>query len=52
MVGESNKGRPVRCDCGKLIAYERDGGIYVMCKRCKREIRVTKEPRIQAIKSH
>ena len=45
-AGKSNKGHPVRCDCGKLIAYERDGAIYVMCKRCKREVRVAVEPSI------
>lgn len=41
-----NKGTPVKCDCGKLIAYERSGKIYVLCKRCHREIEVTRlEPR-------
>lgn len=47
MEGEQNKrGTPVRCDCGKLIAYERDGRIYVMCKHCKKQVEVTRiEPR-------
>ena len=37
---EKDLGVPVKCDCGKLIAYERNGKIYVKCKRCHREIEV------------
>lgn len=49
---ELNKGTPVKCDCGKLIAYEREGRIFVLCKRCKREIEVARsEPRTQEVKS-
>ena len=48
-----NKGTPVNCDCGKLIAFERNGKIFVQCKRCKREIEVARlEPRTQEVKSH
>ena len=28
----------IRCDCGKLIAVERDGRIFVWCRRCKKEV--------------
>ena len=28
---------PIKCTCGKLLAYRRDGKIYVYCKRCKQE---------------
>lgn len=47
-------GAPVTCDCGKLIAIERNGKIYVKCRRCKREIEVSKarEPRTPEVKSH
>ena len=33
-----NKGNPVRCGCGQLIAYEKDDKIYLYCKKCKRQI--------------
>lgn len=37
-MNEQNKsGRPIRCDCGKLIAFERQGKVYIKCKGCKRE---------------
>lgn len=41
------KGRPIKCKCGKLIAYERDGAVYVQCRGCKHEhkIEIAKEPR-------
>lgn len=47
-----NSGTPVLCDCGKLIAIERNGRIFVKCKRCKREIEVLREPRTREVKSH
>lgn len=28
------------CDCGKLIAREKNGRLYVWCKNCKREIEI------------
>lgn len=34
------KEKALRCACGKLIAYERNGAVYVMCKRCRREVKV------------
>ena len=41
--------KPIKCTCGKLLAYMRDGRIYVYCKRCKAEheiiIEANKEPR-------
>ena len=30
----------IRCDCGKLLAHEKDGKIYVWCKQCKKEVEV------------
>lgn len=30
--------KPIRCSCGKLIAKERDGKIYVWCKECRKEV--------------
>lgn len=35
---------PVKCDCGKLIARERDGVLYVWCKRCGKEVAIKKLP--------
>lgn len=37
-VHEKNTEKPIRCDCGKLIAKERDGKIYLFCKMCKKEV--------------
>lgn len=31
---------PIHCSCGKLIAKERDGKIYVMCRGCKHEVEI------------
>ena len=39
--------KPVKCDCGKVVAYEVDGKIYVYCKSCKRQVEV-----ISRAKSH
>lgn len=35
-----NKGDPIRCDCGKVIAFKKDGNIIIKCKHCKRQIAV------------
>lgn len=52
MQEQARKGKPVSCICGKLIAIERDGRIYVQCKRCKREVEIIKEePRTREVKS-
>ena len=42
---EYNKGTPIRCDCGKLIGYLRDGEIYVLCRGCKHEVNIRAESR-------
>lgn len=43
---QTTAGKPLLCDCGKLLAYKRDGKIYIWCKRCKKEIEVADiEPR-------
>ena len=39
---QNKRGIPITCDCGKNVAFERDGKIYVRCYRCHREIEVTK----------
>lgn len=31
---------PIKCSCGKLIAKERDGKLYVWCKACRKEVEV------------
>lgn len=32
------QGEPVHCGCGKLLAYERDGKIFVWCRGCRKEV--------------
>lgn len=31
---------PIRCNCGKIVAYNRNGRIEVYCKECKKQIPV------------
>ena len=31
---------PIKCSCGKMIAKERDGKIFVWCKSCHKEIEI------------
>lgn len=38
MTERREKGRPLSCECGKLLAYERDGKIFVWCRGCRREV--------------
>ena len=34
-----NKGKPIKCDCGGVIAFRNDtGDITVKCRKCKRII--------------
>ena len=35
--------RPIKCSCGKLIAKERDGKIYLWCKNCHKEVELNIE---------
>lgn len=30
--------KAIRCACGKLIAKERDGKIFLWCKECRQEV--------------
>ena len=39
-----NKGKPVKCTCGQLIAYKKDGKLMLYCKKCKRQIPFVVEP--------
>ena len=31
------KGMPVRCRCNKIIAYRKDGKLYIRCRGCGKE---------------
>ena len=49
---QTTAGKPILCHCGKLLAYRRDGKLFVFCKKCKREIEVADtepEPRARAV---
>jgi hypothetical protein len=35
--------KPIKCNCGKLLARVRDGKVYVWCKACKKEIQLKTE---------
>jgi phage FluMu protein Com len=30
--------KPIRCECGKVLAVMRNGKIYIKCKGCKRQV--------------
>lgn len=50
MNEQNNKGTPIRCECGKLIAYMRRGKVFIKCKGCKREVEIpvqSQEPKSQ-----
>jgi len=34
----------IKCDCGKLLAKQKDGEIYCFCKICKKEKPLKLEP--------
>lgn len=36
------KGKKIRCDCGKWVAVQKDGDLYVWCKKCKKEVKLPK----------
>lgn len=38
IIEKPHEGKPICCDCGKLIAKERDGKIWLFCKKCKKEV--------------
>jgi hypothetical protein len=33
---------PIKCECGRVIAFLREGKVYVRCKKCKREVEIPK----------
>lgn len=35
-----NKGSPLRCECHRVIAFQKDGKVYVKCQDCKKWIAV------------
>lgn len=36
-------GKKIRCKCcGKWVAVERNGELYVWCRRCKKEVKLPK----------
>ncbi len=35
--------RDIRCVCGKLLAVERDGKLYLKCRGCRHEHEITIE---------
>lgn len=43
---------PHRCQCGKVLAFWRDGKLFIKCKQCKRETQVPIEPRTQEAGGH
>lgn len=45
---EGKNGRAVKCGCGKLIAVQRDGRLYVKCRGCGAEVEIEySEPRAE-----
>lgn len=40
-------GVPIKCDCGRVVAYIKDGKIYVRCKSCKREVEVKDQSKVK-----
>lgn len=40
VIKQNKKGREIRCSCGKLIAIERQGKVFIKCKGCKQEVEI------------
>lgn len=40
-VIEYNKGKPIRCQCGRIIGYKVDNDIFIFCRSCKKQINVS-----------
>ena len=43
-----NECTPVRCDCGKVVAFIEDGVIKIKCRKCKRIVQVIQLKDIRA----
>ena len=41
---EKNGGKAIKCACGKIIAVERGGKIYIKCRGCKHEFEIAPQP--------
>ena len=46
---EYNKGKPYRCECHRVVAYQRDGKIYVKCQDCKKWIAILSVNKIKKV---
>lgn len=42
MADKKARDAPIRCECGRVVAFIRDGTLYVRCKRCKRDVAIMK----------
>ena len=42
MIHLEQKQNKIRCDCGKWVAVERNGELYVWCRSCKKEVKLPK----------
>lgn len=44
-----NKGDPYRCDCHRVVAFQKDGKIYVKCQDCKKWIAILSVNKIKKV---
>lgn len=42
-----NKGSPLRCTCGRVAAFMKDGKVYVKCKDCRKWVAVLTIKKVQ-----
>ena len=47
-----NRGIPVRCDCGQIIAFKKNGQLMLYCKHCKQQIPFRYEPEPSSLSHH
>lgn len=44
-----NKGDPERCECGRVIAFQKDGKLYVKCKECNKWVSILSINKIKKV---
>lgn len=49
MRKHTTTGCPVTCECGKLVAVERNGRFFVKCKGCGRQVEIFTEELVRLV---
>lgn len=51
-IEDYNEGIPIKCKCcRRVVAFYKNGEIYVKCRTCKREVIISHEPESQEFRA-